>query len=293
MINFNDTPDNTIYKIRQRLSGISIRKAFLYTVIFLLPFLFILLMFSVSETLTGLWLDLLAGITFYIVPLILIWYAFYKKNLSLKPILIQNIHHRKDLVMVVPLMMFSFGVIWVVLLLLNQVDSGLAQEYLDFLNSVELFHTTPETPFAGYILLFFAVAVLPALFEEIVFRGAMLERLGRKYSYKTAVILSSALFGVLHVDIIGALMMGLILSLIYLKTYSLFIPIIIHACNNGLIVMYIFIDDQFLQLEPWDTVDSYTSTGWIGIILLVISSTWLVLYLKQNWGLVYQKEPVA
>lgn len=285
-------PDNSIYKIRQRLSSISIRKAAIYTLLSLLPFLFIFLMLGVTETLSGLHLELLSGITVYILPLILIWYAFHKKDLSLTPVLLKNKAHLKDLLMVVPLMMFAFGVTWVTILLLNFIDSDLAQGYLDFLNNISFLQTSADTPLTDYILIFIAVALLPPLLEEIVFRGAIIERLGRKYGFKTAVLLSSVIFGFLHADILGALFMGLILSVIYLKTYSLFIPIAIHAINNGLIVLFIYIDDQFLQVEPWDTIDSFISTGWMGVLLFVISSFWIAIYLKQNWEIIHQREPI-
>ncbi len=286
-------PEDPIFKIRQRLSSISIRKAVLYTFVCLLPFLLIPIVLGVTEIVTGIRLELLAGIIIYVVPLLLIWNAFREKDLSLAPMLMKNNSHQKDLLMVVPLMMFSLGLIWVTILILNTVDSTLAQGYLDFLNSVDFLQTSADTPIIDYIPMFVAVAILPPLLEEIVFRGSMIERLGRKYSFKTAVILSSVIFGVLHVDFIGALMFGFILSLIYLKTYSLFIPIIIHAINNGLIVLFIFADDQFLQLEPWESIESYISSAWIGILLFAISTVWLAIYLKENWHVIQQKEPIG
>lgn len=284
--------NSTIYQIREQLSSISIGKALVYTILWLIPFAVLLFAIGISDTLTDLRFEIFVTAVLYLLPLALIFYAFKKKNLTLQPLLKDTGQYRKEVLMVVPLMMFSISVVWVTILVLNLFDAGLAQAYLDYMNSLEFMQTTPDTPLVDYLFVFFVIAVLPPILEEVVFRGSFIERLGRKYSFKTAVIISSILFGVLHIDIFGSLMFGLILSLIYLKTFSLYIPIVIHAIYNGLCVVFIFFDDRFLRLEPWEQTESYIATGWIGLLMFAISAVWLSVYLKQNWHLVHQKEPV-
>lgn len=291
----NQTESNAehIQQIRKRLSGISIRKAVLITFFTLLPFGLILIFLGITDTVSALRMEILVGVVLYMVPLALIFYAFRKKDLRLHPILKDTGKHRKELLLVIPLMFFSISAIWVTILCLNAINAGMAQSYLEYINSIEFLKTSAETPYIDYIFIFAAVAVLPPLLEELVFRGSMIERLGFKYGYKSAVILSSVIFGILHINIVSAFAVGLFLSLIYLKTYSLFIPIIIHAINNGFYVVYIFIDDQFLQAEPWDSIAPFIRFGWIGVVLFLVSAVWLALYLKQNWGLVHEKEPIS
>jgi len=195
--------------------------------------------------------------------------------------------------MIFPLMMFSFGVIWVTILLFNLISPNLAIGYLDFLNSVDFLITSADTPLADYVFIFISIAVFVPILEELIFRGAMVERLGTKYNFKAAVITSSIIFGILHADIIGAFVVGLFLSLIYLKTSSLLIPVIIHAINNGLFVILIYLDDQFFQTKSWDSLEPYLQYGWIGAVLFLISSAWLIRYLKQNWHLVFDKSPIS
>lgn len=282
-----------IFQIRKRFSSISISRALFIALFSLLPFGLLLFILNTKEVVTGLRMELLISATIYLVPLALIYYAFFKKDLSLKPILESNGKNNKDILLVFPLILFSISVVWVTILLFNIVSAEFAQSYLDFMNSIDMLATTADTPYIDYLFILVAVAVLPPLLEELVFRGAMIERFGRKFGFKTGVILSSILFGVMHIDVIGAIIFGVTLSLIYLKTSSLFIPVVIHAINNGLVVIFIFIDDKLFHLNPWETTESYVEFGWVGVILFIISSGWLALYFRQNWSVVYRKEPIA
>ncbi len=91
------------------------------------------------------------------------------------------------------------------------------------------------------IALFYAtVAVLPALIEEFAFRGVILNLL-RKYSDGLAVLISGVTFGLMHgnfAQIPFALVVGLVLGYIMVKTNSLIPGIIIHFLNNALSVTF-------------------------------------------------------
>ncbi|KZL49114.1 CPBP family intramembrane glutamic endopeptidase [Nodularia spumigena] len=80
------------------------------------------------------------------------------------------------------------------------------------------------------------LGLLPALSEELLFRGVMLPALGFNY---VAVIVSSLAFGVLHLSgseqwpyVIWATIIGLILGFSALFTGNLLVPIIAHMITN-------------------------------------------------------------
>lgn len=82
-------------------------------------------------------------------------------------------------------------------------------------------------------------ALLPALFEEFVFRGVILGTL-RRYGDFTAVLISALLFGLIHSTIAQipfALAVGVALGIITVKTNSLLPGIIIHFANNLIAVV--------------------------------------------------------
>ena len=86
-------------------------------------------------------------------------------------------------------------------------------------------------------------ALMPAITEELAFRGYILSGLERTYSTRTAIILSALLFGFLHVllslfqQFFGAALLGLILGAIAVRTGSLWPGVVFHFVNNALGVL--------------------------------------------------------
>ena len=71
----------------------------------------------------------------------------------------------------------------------------------------------------------------------VIFRGVLLESTRVRYGVVAAWLLSSAIFGIVHVHptvVVNAFVMGLVLAFIYLRTDSLWSAIILHALNNGI-----------------------------------------------------------
>jgi membrane protease YdiL (CAAX protease family) len=89
------------------------------------------------------------------------------------------------------------------------------------------------------ILCVIMTAVLPAIIEEWAFRGVLLKNL-LPYGRGGAIVISSILFGLAHVDpprIIFATAFGLMLGLCYEYTGSILVPMLIHFINNSISVM--------------------------------------------------------
>ena len=94
--------------------------------------------------------------------------------------------------------------------------------------------STPMEILASYL----TIAVIPALVEEFAFRGIIMGIL-RKHSDAMALIVSSAIFGLIHGNIIQipfAFCGGLLFGFMVLKTNSLLPGILIHFFNNALSV---------------------------------------------------------
>ena len=111
-----------------------------------------------------------------------------------------------------------------------------------------------ESP-AGYelIFVFSALVILPSITEEIVFRGFLFERLRNIVSLKLAVIITSVLFGAAHLEFLSAssslnwiagidtTVFSLFLIWVYVKTNSLWAPIMLHALKNTVAFVVLFI----------------------------------------------------
>ena len=85
----------------------------------------------------------------------------------------------------------------------------------------------------GWLL--FAAVLLAPLFEEVIFRGYIAGALRSTYGGIAAWLLSSLLFGFMHVEpsiIVTATISGLVLGYYYLRYRSLVMVIMLHAMNN-------------------------------------------------------------
>jgi membrane protease YdiL (CAAX protease family) len=85
-----------------------------------------------------------------------------------------------------------------------------------------------------------AVAIGPGVVEELWCRGFVGRGLCARYGMVTGVILTSVLFALMHADLIQLLiftLMGAYLHGVYLATRSIWPPVVLHACNNGLGVL--------------------------------------------------------
>ena len=85
----------------------------------------------------------------------------------------------------------------------------------------------------------FVIAVMPALSEELWCRAFLGRGLVGIHGYALGVLMTSFLFGLIHVDPCQGLMaasMGVVLHFVYLTTRSLVAPMLLHFLNNAVSV---------------------------------------------------------
>ena len=107
------------------------------------------------------------------------------------------------------------------------------------------------------------VAILPAICEEVTHRGLLLGGFSR-LGLKKAVILSSLLFGLLHLNInqvFYATVLGFLMAVAVVITKSIFPAMIIHFCNNGLSLYFSYASEKGLWGSKITTMLSEFLTG--------------------------------
>ena len=123
----------------------------------------------------------------------------------------------------------------------------------------------------GATMILLAVIMAP-VFEEIVFRGIIQKGLINKgVAPMKAILFSSLIFGLVHGNpwqLVGAVLLGCVLGLVYYKTKSLFLPILLHAFNNLCSAILIFYGKTESFAETFK-VSEYVVLG-IGIVLFSI-----------------------
>lgn len=94
-----------------------------------------------------------------------------------------------------------------------------------------------------FVLAIFSTAIVPAICEEYLFRGAILGLL-LPFGRTAAIIGSSILFGFMHqnpLQLFYTVFMGVILGYIYVKTKSIWACVLLHFFNNLITVVEDFL----------------------------------------------------
>lgn len=85
------------------------------------------------------------------------------------------------------------------------------------------------------VLYFLTIVILSPIIEEILFRGIFLGRFNKALNnISLAILLSSILFGICHNfgGILGAILFGICVSILYIKSKNILVPIFAHFLNN-------------------------------------------------------------
>lgn len=84
-------------------------------------------------------------------------------------------------------------------------------------------------------ILFISSGIIGPIYEEILFRYILLNRLKKFNTQKKSIIISTIMFSILHlspIKIIYAFIIGIVLAIIYQKTNNIISSIIIHISAN-------------------------------------------------------------
>jgi membrane protease YdiL (CAAX protease family) len=164
--------------------------------------------------------------------------------------------------MAIPVFISSLGGAWLI--------SLFAPHFFDSLLN-DVLQNKPEGPFQIFLAFAMFVVVGPAV-EEFTFRGLLFTRLSLKYSPRTALILSSLMFGLLHFDFVGAFIFGMVAASLYAHSRSLIAPFALHAVNNLIAFTGSFADPTSDAPIP----------SWLGLTGLVIGIA-LIAWLFARW----------
>lgn len=99
------------------------------------------------------------------------------------------------------------------------------------------------------------IAVLPAVFEESVFRGVFFRIMEKKYSKTGLVVMTGLMFGGMHLNIFSFFqtsVLGIILGILVLRSGSIFPAMIMHFANNAVsVVIMKFMKDGLVTGDEW------------------------------------------
>tara|TARA_B110000046_G_scaffold88676_2_gene96812 strand:+ start:51995 stop:52846 length:852 start_codon:yes stop_codon:yes gene_type:complete len=157
----------------------------------------------------------------------------------------------------------------------------------------EIFHEMAEQMNDGYGLL--VVAVMAPFFEEFIFRGVILDGLLKRKSTWSAILISAALFGLVHLNpwqFVAAMVIGTFAGWVYSRTRSLIYCMIIHFANNfgASVVMYFNEDAASMDAELHDFYGGVSNMYVIIAASIVIAAVCIsMLNKRMKMELEYEK----
>ena len=155
-----------------------------------------------------------------------------------------------------------------------------------------MYATGDYTDYPGlYNAQLFVVAVFVApVVEEFVFRGILLTRWAAKWGPTVGILLSSAVFGVIHdLDFVGAFTFGVVMSLLYISTRTLVVPMAAHLLNNlfvsGLEALTLTLDNgEIIDAdETISLIEDLESGLEVAVVGAVVTTPLLVWYVIRHW----------
>jgi uncharacterized protein len=137
------------------------------------------------------------------------------------------------------------------------------------------------TEISTYLFNVFLIAVLPAIGEELMFRG-VIQRILKDWTKNIhlAIWISAILFSAMHMQFYGfipRMLMGALFGYIFIWSGSLWIPILAHFINNALAVSLHYFTNKGYSLQIIEEI----GTGYNALFFVLCSSIIVGLLLFQ------------
>jgi membrane protease YdiL (CAAX protease family) len=129
------------------------------------------------------------------------------------------------------------------------------------------------------------VAIVPAIGEELLFRGYLQQKLGNWLSNPhTAILITALLFSAIHFDIQGMIprfALGVLLGYLFYWSNSLWLPILAHFVNNAQAVIFSYPLFK-VDIGGWSPISELESVNPMLAVLSLASVSLLLYILHQN-----------
>lgn len=123
----------------------------------------------------------------------------------------------------------------------------------------------------------FVIALLPAVGEEMMFRGWLQRVLGKSVNYHTAIWVSAFVFSAIHFQFYGfipRMLIGAALGYLYYYTGSLWASIVAHFTNNAMAVVTAFMAYNGYTSVNFDLIGTgdtwYLSVASVAVCLVLM-----------------------
>lgn len=181
------------------------------------------------------------------------FFVYYVLSMGTALILVHFLRRKMSGVKSYPLKPFSIAVVPALIIALLGLQFGITMPLADLIPMPDaLKEVFRELNEMNGVLSFISIAIAAPVLEEFIFRGIVLEGLLRNYSPRKAILISSFLFGIVHLNpwqFISAMAIGCLAGWVYYRSRNLWLPILIHFANNSLAFLGSFFVDSDLMID--------------------------------------------
>ena len=182
------------------------------------------------------------------------------------------------LAIVPPQLLFSATSFLLVITLLALVFPEAAQRFMSRPEMSEIAPPGAPRPLVAVML----VLIAPVA-EELLFRGLLLHTLASRWGFRRAAFFTAGFFALLHANLLGIFVFGLVLTVLYMKTRSLLAPMLCHAFNNLFpLLMSLRMPGAARRPAP-ETVAELRSHAAFVAVAAGVSGVFMLTYLKHRW----------
>ncbi len=168
--------------------------------------------------------------------------------------------------------------------ILDKLDKLVTETYSELLRSETIFE-------ASFIVI--VVAVVPAICEEVFFRGYVQKSFEFRIRPVWAALVTAIFFALYHFNpygLIALFALGFFFGYSAYKSNSIFIPLILHFLNNFIAVMTYFIlgEEEFIQADVSDP--SQIGTNLFLFVFFLLLFILYILLVNRNYDKIQQRK---
>jgi uncharacterized protein len=140
----------------------------------------------------------------------------------------------------------------------------------------------------GLLFNLFMIAFLPAIGEELLFRG-VIQRIFTSWTrnHHWGIWISAILFSALHIQFYGfvpRMLLGVLFGYLLVWSGSMWLPVVAHFFNNGFAVVAMYLVDKNVLNPAVEEIGATSGSQYAAILSLVLVFLLMFLIKKENRG---------